>query len=158
MSIIANDRRTPPAPMRTGTPAPPETSTDTVLVRPLRSFMEGSAIVNRHTPPFPLPRHHAEGLRASGLVSFDDPKPAPVEAPVDPLKPVDPVVPPVEPEVEQPDDQSRRAPDQSQVTASTVPARPGAEPVRPDAGVVPPAATTELPKRARRGRRTKTAV
>lgn len=149
MSITANDKRTPAAGFSTGTPASAAVDeSDTLLVQPLRSFLEGSRMVTVHSEPFHLPRHYAEGLKADGLVAIVPPKDPPVD-PEDDTVEIDETE---ETEVEQPDDRSR-APDQSQVTASSVPALPGAAPSTPAPGVVPPAATTDLPAKPRRGRR-----
>jgi hypothetical protein len=152
MPIEVTDKRTRPSSISTGTSVQPAGDADHVLVQPLTTYLEGSEHKGPHSEPYAVPRHHANELKGHGIAKILEPK-TPAVAPVDPDVVDEEDVADVEDEdeVEVPDDTSR-APDPDQTTASTVPALPGAEPIRPAPGPVPPAAVSDAPQPARRGR------
>lgn len=53
---------------------------DNVMVRPLRTYLEGSDLVSPKSAPYPVSRGRAIELRNNGLVTFQEPEPAPEAA------------------------------------------------------------------------------
>ncbi|MFY9291567.1 MAG: hypothetical protein WAP03_12845 [Methylorubrum rhodinum] len=76
---------------------------DDVMVRPVRTYLEGSDLVSPETAPYPVSRARAEELRGNGLVTIEEPEAAP--------EPVEPAPePPAEPAAPTPSGRRRRAP------------------------------------------------
>ncbi len=47
---------------------------DSVMVRPVRTYLEGSALVTPESEPYPVSRSRAVELRGNGLVTWDGPE------------------------------------------------------------------------------------
>ena len=67
-------------------------SDDTVMVQPVRTFLEGRNLVHPESEPYRVSRAHALELRAGGLVRHVEAKPeAPSAPPAPPVEPEPPV-------------------------------------------------------------------
>lgn len=47
---------------------------DSVMVRPARTYLEGSALVTPESEPYPVSRSRAVELRSNGLVTWEEPE------------------------------------------------------------------------------------
>lgn len=58
---------------------------DSVMVRPARTYLEGSSLVTPESEPYPVSRSRAVELRGNGLVAWEEPEASP--PPPDPEPP-----------------------------------------------------------------------